>query len=76
MLRTFARYGNGSYIEDLEDPNITDSFEKVVYREFDPRYLFAIIAIVLFLADVAVRKFKFRWPHEIISKYLRDRKSR
>ncbi len=76
VLRTFARYGNGSYIEDLEDPNITDSFEKVVYREFDPRYLFAIIAIVLFLADVAVRKFKFRWPHEIITKYLRDKKSR
>ena len=76
VLKTFAMYGNGSYIEDLEDPNITESFETVVYREFDPRYLFAIIAIVLFLLDVAVRKFKFRWPHEIIKKYLRDKKGR
>lgn len=76
VLKTFARYGNGRYIEDLDDPNITDSFETVVYREYDPRYVFAIIAISLFLLDVAVRKFKFRWPHEIIKKYLNDRKSR
>ena len=27
----------------------------------------AIVAIVLFLLDVAVRKFKFKWIHEIIA---------
>ena len=25
-----------------------------------------ILALILFLADVAVRKFKFKWPHELI----------
>ena len=25
-----------------------------------------IMAIVFFLVDIAVRKFKFKWPHEII----------
>ena len=25
-----------------------------------------ILAIVCFLIDIAVRKFKFKWPHEII----------
>ena len=28
-----------------------------------------ILAIVFFLADIAVRKFKFKWPHELIREY-------
>ena len=33
--------------------------------------VFFIIALVLFLTDMAVRKFKFKWLHELI----RDRKA-
>jgi lysophospholipase L1-like esterase len=36
----------------------------------DPRVAFAIIIIVCFLIDIAARKFKWKWPHEII----RDKK--
>lgn len=33
---------------------------------FDPRLLFSILALVFMLLDIAARKFKFKWPHEII----------
>ena len=77
LLDTIAKYGKGILVEDLDDPHsIIDSFETVIYKEFDPRYLFSIIIIVLFLLDVAVRKFKFKWPHEIIKKYREKKGSR
>ena len=31
-----------------------------------------IVLLVLFLMDIAVRKFKWKWPHELI----RDRKAK
>ena len=46
----------------------------VEYRHIvlDPRIVFSIIIIVFFLVDIAARKFKWKWPHEII----RDKKRR
>ena len=70
LLSIISKNGNGILVEDLTDAHsIIKSFETIIYKEFDPRYLFAIMMIVLFLADVAVRKFKFKWPHEIIQAY-------
>ena len=40
------------------------------------RYLFMILALVLFLTDVAVRKFKFKWPHEIVRAFRDKRKDK
>ena len=66
-LSGLALKGDGKMVEDLEDPrSIFEDFVKVIACEYDPRFLFMILAIVLFLADIAVRKFKFKWPHEII----------
>ena len=45
-------------------------------KSFDPRYLFMILALVLFLTDVAVRKFKFKWPHEIVRAFRDKRKDK
>ncbi len=71
-LGLLASGGNGVY---NEDPANTDVFfenvELVVHNVFDPRILFAILIIIMFLLDIAVRKFKFKWPHEII----RDRRN-
>ena len=70
-LTQLATKGNGMMVEDLEDPySVFTEFVKVIDKVYDPRFLFMILAIVLFLADIAVRKFKFKWLHEII----RDRK--
>ena len=33
---------------------------------FDPRIIFLILTIIFVLLDIAVRKFKFKWPHELI----------
>ncbi len=72
-LVNLADQGKGKLLEDLEDPySIFIEFEKVIEQMYDPRTLFMILAIILFLADVAIRKFKFKWLHEII----RDRKKR
>ena len=61
--------GNGMYIDDADDVfNLFEGFDKTVEKVFDPRFLFMILAIVLFVTEIAVRKFKFKWPHEIIRK--------
>lgn len=66
-LTQLASETGGSFTDNTNDTyTIFSTFEVVIHNTFDPRTLFAILIIVLFLADVAVRKFKFKWPHEII----------
>ncbi len=75
-VEELATKGNGTFIEDLEDPfEIFKNFVTATKRSYDPRTLFMILAIVFFLTDIAVRKFKFLWPHEIVRRY-KDKKSR
>lgn len=71
LLTTLVEKGEGKLMEDLiEVEPVFEGFVIKVEKIFDPRLSFMIAAIVLFLLDVAVRKFKFKWIHEII----RDRK--
>ncbi|MDE7158137.1 MAG: VWA domain-containing protein, partial [Clostridiales bacterium] len=70
FLAGLAEGGKGKVVTDSLE--VFDSFEKTIKRTADPRLAFLIIAIVLFLLDIAVRKFKFKWIHELI----RDRKAR
>ena len=73
-LIELAEDGKGSCIQNLEDTaEIFAGFITAIDKMFDPRYLFIIIAIVLFLLDIAVRKFKFKWPHELIRAYMAKR---
>lgn len=65
-IENLANRGNGVYIEELDNPyQIYEDFVTRIKKTFDPRFLFMILAIVLFLLDIAARKFKFKWPHEI-----------
>ncbi len=69
-LSTVVERGGGAIIEDLENPSeVFNGFVTAIDKSFDPRFLFMIMVIVLFLLDIAVRKFKFKWPHEIIRDY-------
>lgn len=69
-LEAVALRGNGSLIEDLDSPmEIYKDFVTSFNRTFDPRYIFAITAAVLFVADIAIRKFKFKWIHELIREH-------
>ena len=73
-VQKWAERGNGVVIEDIEDPwEVFNGFVTALPKSFDPRVLFMIIAIVLFLLDVAVRKFKFKWPHELIREYRKKK---
>jgi hypothetical protein len=55
----------------ITDPlQVFENVVKYLHIIIDPRTLFAIMIIVCFLIDIAVRKFKWKWPHEII----RDKK--
>lgn len=69
LLADIAAGGGGVVQTDPVD-TIT-SFDPTLDVLYDPAMLLLILSAVLFLADVAVRKFKFKWPHEII----RDRKA-
>ncbi len=67
MVQELAQKGRGTMIEDIEDPIVVfEGFVTDINKSFDPRYLFMILAMVLFLLDIAVRKFKFKWIHELI----------
>lgn len=75
FLDELAKRGNGTRIDDIEQLSaIFENFITAIDRSFDPRILFMIIAMVLFLLDIAVRKFRFKWPHELYREY-KERKA-
>ena len=56
--------------KEIEDPvEVFGSFKKMLSKTFDPRLILIIVAIVFMLLDIAVRKFKFKWIHEIIREH-------
>ena len=70
LLKLLAKDGRGVMISDSTE--VFASFEKTLQMTYDPRILFLILTIIFVLLDIAVRKFKFKWPHELI----RERKMR
>ena len=74
LMGSLAENGRGSRIDMDNILSIFDEFDKTDAHVFDPRILFMIIVIILFLLDVAVRKFKFKWIHEIIRDYKEKKK--
>ena len=71
FMQSLAASGNGTAVQlaDAEAYKIFEGFITGIEKSFDPRYLMMIIAIVLFLLDIAVRKFKFKWIHELIREH-------
>ena len=63
-------------VDDVAE--VFNTFNKHIKREYDPRIVMLIIIIIAFLADIAVRKFKFKWIHEIIKerKYKKAEEAR
>ncbi len=69
FMAELAEKGGGKVVAEDEPWEVFSTFITEIGREFDPRILFMILAMILFLLDIAVRKFKFKWPHEIIRDY-------
>lgn len=69
-LTKLAVRGNGAHIADLDDPwEVYSGIVTALDRSIDPRIGIIITIIVLFLLDIAVRKFKFKWIHEIVREH-------
>lgn len=64
LMKSLSEDTNGVVVE--EPIQIFENAVEYLHIILDPRILFAIIIIVCFLIDIAVRKFKWKWPHEII----------
>lgn len=77
FLIRLADNGNGKKIENIADPKeVFENFVTGIDKTFDPRYLFAILSIICVLTDIAVRKFKFKWLHEIILEKKKEKESK
>ncbi len=77
FAKDIAERGSGAMIADLENPyEIFEGFVTELDKNYDPRMILMIVAIVLFLLDIAARKFKFKWPHEIIRAYREKRNNK
>ena len=67
FMTTIAEQGNGEVLVDSD--GVFKNLIKNIHRVVDPRIVFMIISLIAFLLDIAVRKFKFKWIHEIIRDY-------
>ncbi|MDE6029803.1 MAG: VWA domain-containing protein [Clostridiales bacterium] len=66
FMKQIARDGGGKVVSLSEPWTVFDKDVDAIHNKFDPRWIFIITAIVLFLLDIAVRKFKFKWIHELV----------
>ena len=69
-LKAIAEKTGGESLGEEDDVAIIfKDYVTTLSKIFDPRWLFLITALVLFLLDVAVRKFKFKWIHEMVREH-------
>ena len=66
LLAALAERGRGQQLSAEHPEQVLEGFDTELSRVFDPTLTFMIIAMVLFLMDIAVRKFKFKWIHELV----------
>lgn len=71
LMEQLALYGNGVYanIADADPLKVFEGFVTSFARHYDPRLPLIIIAIILFLLDIAARKFKWKWIHELVREH-------
>lgn len=67
-MESVAELGGGQMIDKAW--KLFDDKKTYIHHVIDPRMAFIIISIILFLLDIIVRKFKWKWIHELV----RDRK--
>ena len=64
LMTLLAEQGKGIVAEDSAE--VFASFSPTIKKTVDPRMVLLILSIIFVLLDIAARKFKFKWPHEII----------
>ncbi len=73
LIEQIAEIGNGKIL--YTNDGVFTEEAQVIIKEFNPKYLFLSLMITFFIFDIFARKFKFKWPHEIIKNMYMKRKS-
>ena len=69
LIKKLAQDGKG---EVIEDPwQVFENAVLFIHHVIDPKFFLIIMSLCLFLLDLAVRKFKWKWPHELIRDHKR-----
>ena len=68
-----AELGGGFVLGEPEE--VFDNAVEYLYKVIDPKIPLIIAVIVMFLLDIAARKFKWKWIHEIIREKKEKSKS-
>ena len=63
-LAAISEAGEGVVLKEPHE--VFENVVKYLHKVINPRIVLIITALVVFLLDIAVRKFKFKWPHEIM----------
>jgi len=76
FLEKIASNGKGAAVPAIAAGSLAvlEGFPTAIGGTLDPRIALIITSIVLFLLDIAVRKFKFKWPWEIV-RYRKAKKA-
>ena len=64
LIEQIAELGQGKILYTNDE--VFSEEAQVLVRNFDPKYLFLAMMMTFFVLDIFARKFKFKWPHEII----------
>lgn len=67
LLALIASDGKGNLISDPAEAFL--GFSDKLHIVVDPRIVFLILSIIFVLLDIAVRKFKFKWIHELVREH-------
>ena len=67
LLSTALAEGGKGVVIDKDNPwQVYENAADFLHKVIDPALAFTIAIICMFLLDIAVRKFKWKWIHEII----------
>lgn len=66
LMTALAKGGEGVVIDNNNPYAVFENVQQFLHRQIDPSIPVLIIALVLFLTDLAARKFKFKWIHEMV----------
>lgn len=69
LLADLADRGGGKTVVEDDPWSVFDELIPEIHKTIDPRIALMIASIVCFLIDILVRKFKFKWPHELIREH-------
>ena len=71
LLQDLATSTQGNEI--IDPLQIFEVSVEFMHKVIDPRIAFSIVIISCFLVDIAARKFKWKWPHELVQDRKRKR---